>query len=489
MGYGKGDDAVQVKGRVLSVASECVPFVKTGGLADVVGALPAALAPFGWQMRVMLPGYRALRHRVAHWAEVWYEGNLWGGEGRVLSGNLDGIDLMVLDAPHLYDREGSPYGAHSGPGGDWWDNPQRFAALSWVAAKIARHGAGDGWKPDVLHGHDWHAGFAPAYLAYGGKGDVGSVMTIHNIAFQGWAGAGQIDDLRLPRAQFHPGELEYYGNLSSLKAGLNTCDRITAVSPTYASDLVRQESGLGLEGVIRARSSIVSGILNGVDTGIWSPELEPIPYSAADMSGKTINRANLCAEFNVDVPGPLAIVVSRMTDQKGIDLLPQVMPEFIANGGGVIILGSGDGNLERQMHDLAWSFPGRVGLRIGYDEPMSHKLFAGADAVLVPSRFEPCGLTQMYGLRYGTLPVVSAVGGLADTVITANPAALSAGVATGITFHPTDVPAFTIALRQLTALYWDKPMWAKVQQRAMAQDVSWTASAAKYVALYEGLRG
>jgi starch synthase len=246
---------------------------------------------------------------------------------------------------------------------------------------------------------------------------------------------------------------------------------------------------LGLDGVIRARSSVVSGILNGVDTDIWSPAGEPVPYSAADMRGKAINRANLCAEFNVDVPGPLAIVVSRMTDQKGIDLLPQVMPEFIANGGGLIILGSGDAQLERQMHDLAWNFPGRVGLRVGYDEPMSHRLFAGADAVLVPSRFEPCGLTQMYGLRYGTLPVVSAVGGLADTVITANPAALSSGVATGITFHPTDAPAFAVALRQLTALYADKPMWAKVQQTAMAQDVSWTASAAKYVALYEGLRG
>ncbi len=480
---------MQVKGRVLSVASECVPFVKTGGLADVVGALPAALAPFGWQMRVLLPGYRALRQRTAKWVEVWHESNLWGGEGRVVSGTLDGIDLMILDAPHLYDREGGPYGAHSGPGGDWWDNPQRFAALSWVAAKIASQGAGDGWKPDVLHGHDWHAGFAPAYLAYGGKGGVGSVMTIHNIAFQGWAAAAQLDDLRLPPEQFYPGALEYYGNLSSLKAGLVTCDRITAVSPTYAADLVRAEAGLGLDGVIRARSSIVSGILNGVDTDIWSPELEPIAYKSTDLRGKAVNRANLCAEFNLDVPGPLAIVVSRMTDQKGIDLLPHVIPEFIANGGGVIVLGSGDGALEQQMHDLAWKFPGRVGLRVGYDEAMSHRMFAGGDAVLVPSRFEPCGLTQLYGLRYGTIPVVSAVGGLADTVITANPAALAAGVATGITFHPTDVPAFRIALRHLTDLYWDKPKWAKLQQCAMAQDVSWSASAAKYAALYESLRG
>ena len=476
---------MKLMGRVLSVASECVPLVKTGGLADVVGALPGALAPLGWQMRVLMPAYRALRARAEGWREVWREEGLWGGPGRVLLGEVEGLEVMLLDAPHLFDREGGPY---LGPSGDWWDNPQRFAALSWVAARIAREGCGDGWRPDVLHVHDWQAGLAPAYLAYGGSNGVGSVITIHNIAFQGWAPANQLYDLRLPADQFHPGALEYFGGLSSLKAGLVTADRITTVSPTYAAELMRPEFGMGLQGVIEARASVVSGILNGVDTGLWAPEGEPLAYSASSMKGKAANRAALCAAFDLEVPGPLAIIVSRLTDQKGIDLVPEVMPDFIAGGGGLVVLGSGDARLEAAMRDLAARYPGRVGLRIGYDETLSHQLFAGGDAVLVPSRFEPCGLTQMYGLRYGTLPVVAEVGGLADTVIHANPAALSAGVATGITFHPTDAFAFGVALRQLLALYAQPKLWARVQKNAMKQDVSWASSAAEYAALYESLK-
>lgn len=478
-----GASGMESRGRVLSVASECVPLIKTGGLADVVGALPAALAGFGWQMRVLIPAYRRLRDRLDAMEEVWREGNLWGGEGVVYAGVIEGLDMLLLDAPHLFDREGGPY---SGPGGDWWDNAQRFAALSWVAARMARVGF-DGWKPDVLHAHDWQTGFAPAYLAYHGSGGVGSVLTIHNIAFQGWAPAAQIDDLRLPREAFHPGALEYFGGLSSLKAGLVTADRITTVSPTYAAELLRPEFGMGLEGVIRARAADVSGILNGVDTAVWSPEAEPMPFAPKKMQGKAAARAALCAEFGVQVAGPLAIVVSRLTDQKGIDLLPQVVPDFVAQGGGVIVLGSGDPALEAAMRGLEARFPGRVAVRIGYDEALSHRLFSGADAVLVPSRFEPCGLTQMYGLRYGTLPVVAAVGGLADTVIHASPAALRAGVATGVTFYPTDAVAFGQALRQLVALHADAKLWARVRANAMAADVGWQASAAAYAALYDGL--
>ncbi|MEY4697896.1 MAG: glycogen synthase GlgA [Pseudomonadota bacterium] len=471
---------MKIKGRVLSVASECVPLVKTGGLADVVGALPAALAAQGWEMRVLLPAYRALRDRLGAMRPVWREPALWGGEGVVYLGG----GMMLLDAPHLYDREGGPY---SGPGGDWPDNPQRFAALSWVAARMAREGV-EGWKADVLHAHDWQAGFAPAYLAYGGAGGVGTVMTVHNIAFQGWAEAGMIDTLRLPRAAFHPNALEYYGGLSSLKAGLVTADRITTVSPTYADELMRPAFGMGLQGVIAARADVVTGILNGVETEVWSPEAEPVPYSAADMGGKARNRAALCREFGLDDPaGPLAIVVSRLTDQKGIDLLPAVIPDFIERGGALLVLGSGDPALEAAVRGLAARFPGRVAVRIGYDEALSHRLFAGADAVLVPSRFEPCGLTQMYGLRYGTVPVVAAVGGLADTVIHASPAALAAGVATGIAFHPTDALAFGQALRHLGDLYAQGAVWAKVQANAMAHPVGWEQSAAAYAALYDGI--
>ena len=472
---------MEILGRVLSVASECVPLVKTGGLADVVGALPGAMARLGWDMRVLMPAYRALRAQAADWPVVWLEEGLWGGTGRVLAGEVGGVNLLLLDAPHLYDREGGPY---SGPMGDWLDNAQRFAALSWVAARIEREGLSDGWAPQVMHVHDWQAGFAPAYLAYGGSAGVGTVMTIHNIAFQGWAPAALLGELRLPFEEFHPGGLEYYGGLSSLKAGLITADRVTTVSPTYAAELMRPEFGMGLQGVIAERAAVVSGILNGVDDAVWSPEAEATPFSVSAMKGKAVARAALCDEFGLQVPGPLAIVVSRLTDQKGIDLLPGVIPEFIEAGGGLVVLGSGDPALEGAVRGLALRYPGRVGLRIGYDEGLSHRMFAGGDAVLVPSRFEPCGLTQMYGLRYGCLPVVAAVGGLADTVIHANPAAISAGVATGITFHPTDSIAFATALRQLGALYGDRLKWARVQRNAMKQDVGWDHSAAAYAALY-----
>lgn len=475
----------KMRGRVLSVASECVPLVKTGGLADVVGALPAALAAEGWDMRVLLPAYRTLRAQAAGWPVIWEEADLWGGPGRVRSGEVADVPLLLLDAPHLYDREGGPYSSLTA---EHPDNAIRFAALSWVAARIAREGL-PGWKPDVLHAHDWQAGFAPAYLAYHGACGVKSVLTVHNIAFQGWAPAHMLGVLRLPGHSFHPEALEYYGGISSLKAGLVTADWITTVSPTYAAELMRPEFGMGLQGVIAARGPVVSGILNGVDTGVWDPGKEDPAFGPKSMAGKASARSGLCEAFGLEVPGPLAIVVSRLTDQKGIDLLPAVIPDFVLGGGGLIVLGSGDPGMEAAMRNLAARFPGRVAVRIGYDEGLSHRLFAGADAVLVPSRFEPCGLTQMYGLRYGTLPVVAAVGGLADTVIGASPATLAAGVATGVTFHPVDALAFGRALAQLLDLFRQPKVWAKLRANAMAQPVGWESSAAEYARLYERLTG
>ncbi|MFN4170488.1 MAG: glycogen synthase GlgA [Pseudorhodobacter sp.] len=469
--------------QVLSVASEAVPLLKTGGLADVVGALPAALAGQGWRMRVLMPAYRPLRARIADWPVLWREADLFGGAAEVRGGEVAGTDVLLLDAPHLYDREGGPY---SGPGGDWPDNPERFAALSWAAALIAEGALSDGWRPEVVHAHDWQAGLAPAYIAYRGRG-VPSVLTIHNVAFQGFAPADRLAALRLPADQFHSGALEYYGGISALKAGLVTADRITTVSPRYAEELMRPEFGMGLEGVIAARGGDVSGILNGVDTVIWSPEAVEPPFSARSFKGKAAARAALCAEFGLEVPGPLAIVVSRLTDQKGIDLIPAVAGQFIAAGGGLVVLGSGDAGLEGAMRDLAAAHPGRVAVRIGYDEGLSRRMFAGGDAVLVPSRFEPCGLTQMYGLRFGTLPVVSAVGGLADTVISASPVALEAGVATGIVFHPTDAMALGRALRRLCDLHAEPKVWAAMMRNAMRQDLGWGSSAAAYARLYESL--
>lgn len=470
-------------GKILSVASECVPLIKTGGLADVVGALPAALAPLGWHLRTLLPAYRPLLPHLAQMSEVLREADLFGAPARVVAGQIAGLDLLLLDAPHLYDRDGGPY---SDTQGDFADNPQRFAALSWVAARISREGVA-GWKPDVLHGHDWQAGFASAYLRYHGTGGAASVITIHNIAFQGWADAALIDVLRLPKSAFTADALEYYGGLASLKAALVTADAITTVSPTYAAEIMRPEFGMGLEGVIAARAGDVLGILNGVDPAVWSPELEPIAYSGETLSDKAKNKLALLKDLKLKIKGPLAIIVSRLTAQKGIDLALSALPEFLDAGGGLAVLGAGDPAFEIALRALAARYPAQVSVKIGYNEAYSHRLFAGGDMVLVPSRFEPCGLTQMYGLAYGTLPVVAAVGGLADTVIHASPAALSAGVATGVVFHPVDAMGFSGALRQALRLYYDAPTWAKMQGQAMASDLGWGRAAAQYAALYQRL--
>ncbi|WP_343078971.1 glycogen synthase GlgA [Ostreiculturibacter nitratireducens] len=481
------NDRAAVRGRVLSVASECVGLIKTGGLADVVGALPAALAAQGWDMRVLLPAYRGLAAHLKDTREVWAETDLYGGPARVLAGRAAGLRVLLLDAPHLFDREGGPYSAH---GADFPDNPERFAALSWVAAAIAREGTDDDWRPDILHAHDWQAGLAPAYLRYQGVSDVRSVLTIHNIAFQGIAASYKLSALRLPHSEFHSGGFEYWGNISSLKAGLVTADRITTVSPTYADELMRPEFGMGLEGVIASRASDLEGLLNGVDEAVWDPANDPeiATYSARRPKGKAQNRAALLEEFGLgEVPGPLAILVSRLTGQKGIDLVLAALPDFVAAGGALAVLGSGEPALEAALRDAEVRFPGRVAVRIGYDEGLSHRMFGGGDAVLVPSRFEPCGLTQMYGLRYGTIPVVAATGGLNDTVIGATPASLAAGAATGIVFHPIDNLGLSQALRHLVQLHADEKEWARMRTRAMKTDVGWSSRSAAYAALYESL--
>lgn len=503
--------------RVLSVASEAVPLVKTGGLADVVGALPGALAGQGWDMRVLIPAYRGVLEQLAPPpatataaagkggrrgtaapqadapAVLWSDPDLFGGPARVLAGQVGGVQILALDAPHLYDRPGGPY---SGPAGDHWDNAERFAALSWAAAAIARDGLAEPggatpWRPQIVHAHDWQAGLAPAYLKWWGV-DVPSILTIHNMAFQGRVGPAKRAALRLPAEGFQRDGYEFWGDISTLKAGLMNADAITTVSPRYADELMRGEFGLGLEGVIQLRAGAVHGILNGIDDTVWSPEADPAitPYSAAKPAGKAINRKALQAEFNLgEVPGPLLILVSRLTPQKGIDLLPGALDGFIAAGGGLAILGSGDPWAEAMVQGLAARFPGRIGVKIGYDEGLSHRMFAGGDAVLVPSRFEPCGLTQLYGLRYGCVPVVSAVGGLADTVIGLTPATEAAGAATGIVFHPVDDLALRQALQRLTEAWADRKGWAAMVKRGMKADWGWARSAAAYAALYDLLSG
>ncbi len=468
----------QIMTRVLSVTSECAPLVKTGGLADVAGALPGALAEHGVEMRTLLPGYRQVMAQLSGIKTV-HKLSLFGGTAEVKSANAAGLDLLILDAPHLFDRPGNIY---LGPDGkDWPDNPERFAALSQVAAKIGT-GALPDWTPDVIHAHDWQAALIPEYLPKAGRPSV--VLTIHNIAFHGLADVEKMKVLGLEKARFTRDGFEFWGKISALKAGLMGADKLTTVSPTYAGELMTEHFGMGLDGVMRHRRADLSGILNGIDEDVWNPATDPLIAHYKTAAGKSKNKKALRREFGLpDADGPLCVVVSRLTGQKGLDLLLDCLPNLLAQGGQLVLLGSGDPHLEDGFRRAAED--PNVAVTIGYDEALSHRLIAGGDAILIPSRFEPCGLTQLYGLQYGTIPLVALTGGLADTVINASPAALATGVATGVQFHPISHDSLNSALDRLCSLYKDRKTWAQLQKNALKQPVGWGPSAAAYAALYK----
>ncbi|SMX33881.1 glycogen synthase GlgA [Maliponia aquimaris] len=475
--------------KVLMVTSECAPFVKTGGLADVAGALPGALAPLGVETKVVLPAYPALFPLLPKGKEVASFGDLPGGSGRLVEVKAQGITLLLLDAPQLFDRPGAPY---TGPDGhDWPDNHLRFGALGQAAARICFDGL-EGWVPDILHAHDWQAGLAPVYLKQDGRPPPRSVITIHNIAFQGRYGPHVLGQLQLRSDWFHPGGLEYYGDVSFLKSALVFADHITTVSPTYAREILTPAFGMGLEGILGNRTGALTGILNGIDTEAWDPANDPAlaaPYDTRRLKAKAHNRTALADRLGLEAEhdGPLYCVVSRLTLQKGLDALAGALPALVDSGGQLALLGSGEPGLEQAFRDAASRYPGRIGVHIGYDEGLSHLVQAGSDAILIPSRFEPCGLTQLYGLRYGTLPVVARTGGLADTVIDANHAALAAGVATGFVFDDVSVAGIEGVLGRVAAAWTDRAQWAKMQKAAMRHPVGWESSARAYVQTYESL--
>ena len=379
----------------------------------------------------------------------------------------------------------------------------RFGALAWAGAALAR-GVDPGWRPAVVHAHDWQAGLVPAYLALGagpepapaaaGEARPRTVMTIHNLAFQGQFPPALLGPLGLPDEAFTVDGLEYYGSLGFLKAGLRYADALTTVSPTYALEIQTTGHGMGLDGLLRARAVDLSGIVNGIDEAVWNPADDPhlvAGYDAAGLERKVPNKRALQERLGL-APDPgalLACVVSRLTHQKGMDLLLEAAPAFLDGGGQLAVLGSGDPGLEAAFGELARARPGRVGCVLGYDEPLSHLFQGGADAILVPSRFEPCGLTQLYGLRYGTLPIVARTGGLADTVIDANHAALAMGVATGLQVAPITAQALGFALARALELFADPAAWRAMQLAAMRQPVGWQVSAERYAALYRRLAG
>ena len=475
---------------VLSVASEIYPLIKTGGLADVTGALPGALAPFGVSVRTLVPGYPAVTGALENARVVAEMPQFFDGFGRLLAGRVHGLDLIVVDAPHLYDRPGNPYLGSDGK--DWPDNWKRFAALSFAAYELGR-GLVDGYRPQILHCHDWQAALVPAYVAFNAPTRVKTVLTIHNLAFQGVFGWEIFNELRLDHRAAQEGAIEYFGQISFLKAGLQVADALTTVSPTYAHEIRTGAYGMGLEGLLQSRANVLHGILNGIDTDAWNPQLDAAlaqGYTAGTAEHRAANRAALCERFGIEnTPGPLFSVVSRLTWQKGMDMLVESVDQLVEMGGKLVVLGSGDPALENGLMGAAARHPGQVGIILGYNEEVSHLIQGGADVMMVPSRFEPCGLTQLYGLRYGCVPLVARVGGLADTIIDANEAAVDAGVATGVVFAPATTEALVEAIRRTIVLYGREKIWRKMQRRGMKSDVSWEASAEKYADLFSELLG
>jgi starch synthase len=472
--------------KVLSAASELFPLVKTGGLADVTGALPAALAAQGVAVTSIVPGYPAVMAALEKPALFHAHADLFGGPARLMRGTAHGMDVIAIDAPHLFDRPGNPYLGKDGK--DWPDNAQRFAALARAAAEVAG-GINPRYRADVLHCHDWQAGLGPVYTHF--LGGPKSVMTVHNIAFQGQFPASVFALLGLPPEAFAIDGVEYYGNVGYLKGGLATADAITTVSPTYAQEICTPEYGMGLDGLLRARRHVLRGIVNGIDTAVWDPGKDPLiaeTYGAKTLKKRAANKRALEARFKLEPgDGLLHGVVSRLTWQKGMDIFAASLDALVATGARLALLGSGETAIENAIFEASMRHPGRIGVIIGYDEAVSHLVQAGADTILVPSRFEPCGLTQLYGLRYGCVPVVARTGGLNDTVIDANDAALQADVATGFQFAPVDEVTLEHALARVAECHSHPKLWRGLQTRGMEQDVSWSRSAAAYAQLYRTL--
>jgi starch synthase len=464
---------------VLFIAPECAPLTKTGGLGDVCAALPAALRDMGVDARVLMPGYtEVLRHTGGReLARV----TALGFDVRLLAATLpSGVPLLVLDCPPLYVRSGGPYLAPSGE--DWPDNALRFGVLSRVAALVGSAASPLRWKPHVVHGNDWPCGLAPAYLHFERGARAASLITIHNLAFQGNFDAALRERLGLPPESFGIDGVEFYGRLSFLKGGLAYADAVSTVSPTYAAEIQGEALGCGLDGLLRHRSGALTGILNGIDTAEWNPAIDPHiarNYDAATLERKGANKAALQRRFGlaVDPDAPLIGQVGRMTEQKGSDLVLEA-GEALAGLGQLAILGSGTRAYEQGLSQLAGRHPGRVAVRIGFDEELAHMVEAGADLFLMPSRFEPCGLNQMYSQRYGTPPVARATGGLSDTI--------QDGV-TGFLFGPARADALAGAVRRAIALRTDADAWRAMQRAGMARDFSWSAAARRYAGLYQRL--
>jgi len=467
--------------------------MKTGGLGEVAATLPAALRAAGVDVRVLVPAYPGVREalrdaRVV--AEVTQPGGAYPPALLLAGATPAGVPVFAVDCPALYARGGDPY--CDAAGRDWPDNHLRFGLLSKIAALVALGLPGIEWAPHILHCNDWHTGLAPAYLHFAGAAHVRSVFTIHNIAYQGIFPGDTLDQLALPPRAFAMAGVEFHGKLSFLKAGIQYADALTTVSPTHAREIQGEQLGFGLGGLLRQRAGVLTGILNGFDPGQWNPATDAHlaqRYDGGTLEAKAANKSALQRRLRLPVTDdmPLLGVVSRLTHQKGLDLLLAVSREVREMPAQLAVLGSGDKALERQFSVLARAHPQRCAAVIGFDEALAHLIEAGADIFVMPSRFEPCGLNQMYSLRYGTPPVVRATGGLADTVVDCDETTLAAGTANGFVFTGPTPQALLAVLRRAVVAWRDRARWRQLQRNGMRADFSWRAGAQRYCELYRTL--
>lgn len=481
--------------KVLFVSSEVFPLIKTGGLADVSGSLPSALQNSGVDIRILMPGYPAVLGQLDNLQFIATLDNLPVIQNaQLMLGTIRDtqVKVMVIKSASLYERDGGPYSDLNGQ--EWHDNPLRFGVLSKVAAGLS--GAEtplNDWQPDIVHCNDWQTGLTPAYMHLVEHSQAKSIISLHNVAFQGCFPQEWVAALGLPDAGFSIDGFEYYGQLSFLKAGIFYADAITTVSPSYAKEIQTAAFGFGLEGLLAKRGSEIKGILNGIETDEWNPETDPYlikNYSALKIAGKKQVKKALQQKLGLDIDAdaPLLGVVSRLTHQKGLDMLLPNLQLLLNLGCQFVLLGSGETTLETAFQHLAALNPGKVSVTIGYSEPLSHQIMAGCDMFIMPSRFEPCGLNQLYGLAYGTPPIVSATGGLADSVVDTNPVNIKNKTANGFVMHEINADALLACIRRaLDIFYKDAKTWRQIQKNGMSQNLSWDKSALEYLALYQTL--
>ncbi|MES2636947.1 MAG: glycogen synthase GlgA [Pseudomonadota bacterium] len=479
--------------RVLFATSEAYPLIKTGGLADVSGALPKAisqLSTFDGDVKLVMPAYSAVLAKLKNIQTV-AEINVLGQACSIIIGKMpdSNLDVIAIKNAALFERAGGPYSDENGK--DWLDNPLRFGVLSRVASLLCSAKSPlPNWQPDLIQCNDWQTGLTPAYMKLVDDSSTKSIFSIHNLAFQGIFSATWLEQLELPAAHFQMNGFEYFDQISFLKAGLFYADQLSTVSPTYAQEIQTEVFGFGFQGLLQTRSSDLTGILNGIDTQEWNPATDvhlPKHYSNHRITGKLSVKKSLQQQLGlqIDANAPLLGVVSRLTHQKGLDLLPSIMPQLIKQGCQFAILGSGDKTLEANFTDLAERFPEQVSMNIGYHEHLSHNIMAGSDTFVMPSRFEPCGLNQLYGLAYGTPPIVTPTGGLADSITDANEATFKDNTATGFTLKSVSSASLLVTIQRALEIWKSKTDWRKIQKNGMNREVSWEFSAQQYLDLYE----